>query len=151
MLHLFDKFLPWIDSNVTAEIRSLSVGPEWISFDWTTSVPECRASVSGFYLIITPNVSTPNLFSSPPNSFISMADCYPNLSVDQDIPYNTSTSSSSECLGLIEADILPCSNYSVSLIPQFDSALNGAVNLSSASTPPGNHVFNLTFPFNIVQ
>ena len=64
-----------------------------------------------------------------------MAKCYPDLPDDQDIPFNTSTAC--ECWGGGTDIILPCTDYSISILPEFYGTSVGTENLTLASTPPG--------------
>jgi hypothetical protein len=73
---------------ITAHVVFMDSGSDWISFNWTTSVEDCRQVLTGFWLGI---VSTEQRGKQDSLQFISMKDCYCNLKEDQAIMFNTST------------------------------------------------------------
>lgn len=105
-------------------------GADWVSFNWTCS--ECREEVTGFWMSIS--TASPSLSSLDAKSYqyLSMADCYPGLNAYEDIPFNSSMA----CLGW--AEILPCSDYQVSIQPEFLGSFNGNINTTDViDTLPG--------------
>ncbi len=116
-------------SDTTALIQSMASGSDWFSFQWTPNPRECRNVVTGYWLGITDiDANIPATYQ-----FISMSDCYPDLRVQQPIPYNSTMT----CMGRIAAPvILPCSNYRVSVDPVFD-IYRGVENSTNVRTIPG--------------
>lgn len=112
----------------------MKTGSDWISFNWTTSVKDCRDVLTGFWLSIAP--STFKSRKDDNLQFIPMKDCYCNLKNDEDIMFNTSFSCSNNW---ISPGIFPCSQYEIYLIPQFFDSLNGSANPSIITkTLPGD-------------
>ncbi|XP_057380655.1 uncharacterized protein LOC130702955 isoform X2 [Daphnia carinata] len=126
--------------NVTAFVKWMKTGSNWISFNWTTSVEDCRKVLTGFWLSIAPSTFNSNKVDNL--QFISMKDCYCNLKNDEDIMFNTSCSCPSNW---ISPGIYPCSQYDIYLIPQFFDSLNGSANpVTTTETLPGDYITPVT-------
>ncbi|XP_046436944.1 uncharacterized protein LOC124188392 isoform X3 [Daphnia pulex] len=123
---------------IKAFIASIDSGSDWISFNWTTSVEDCRKVLTGFWLSIA---STEQPEKQDSFQFISMNDCYCNLKEDQAIMFNTSKA----CNSWINPGIFPCSEYEIIIVPQFFNSFNGSTGpLNKTDTLPDDKMTPVT-------
>ncbi|KAI9555380.1 hypothetical protein GHT06_017895 [Daphnia sinensis] len=124
---------------ITALVLSMITGSDWISFNWTTSVPGCREVLTGFWLSVAPSIVKSK---KDDLQFIPMKDCYCNLKNDEAIMFNTSFSCANNW---ISPGIYPCSHYEIYIIPQFFDSLNGSANPTvPTETYPGDSITPVT-------
>lgn len=126
----------FLGETIKSFIASIDSGSDWISFNWTTSVEDCRKVLTGFWLSIA---STEQPGKQDSFQFISMNDCYCNLKEDQAIMFNTSKA----CNSWINPGIFPCSKYEIIIVPQFFNSLNGSAGpLNKTDTLPGDIIIH---------
>lgn len=128
----YKKNIRVLGTDATALILSTASGSDWISFNWTSSVKECRRAITGFWLSILP---TEEDLSENSFQFIGTDDCYPNLEESQEFMFNTSSTCSSNWAS---PEILTCSNYQLYVFPQFFNIYNGSLNSTQVDSTTGN-------------
>ena len=95
--------------DATALVDDIQYGVNWMSFQWKSSVLECQKFVVGYWLNVTNVVDGDSQQNRLPR----------NCSTES--LYEIHFNSSLPCTGL---EISPCSNYVVSLIPEYEIEMN---------------------------
>ena len=88
-------------------------GPDWLTFQWNLSVPQCQMATSGFRL---------NLTNSRNNSYETYNCNITTLRADSKFLFNTSSNDCGESV-----NVTACSDYEIMVIPKiFDLLYDGS-------------------------